>query len=88
MPRSHEAADAFRAAAGHGPGSRCPQAAVAYRVLTAGAWDTVLLGPRDAGELRELLDGARNTPAVVSAGWQRDLAPELLDPSRWGSVRS
>ncbi len=82
----HEAADAFRAAAG-ATWESLPQAAVAYASSRPGV-GYVLLGPRDAGELRELLDGARNTPAVVSAGWQRDLAPELLDPSRWGSVRS
>jgi aryl-alcohol dehydrogenase-like predicted oxidoreductase len=78
----HEAADAFRAAAG-ATWESLPGAAVAYAAARPGV-SCVLLGPRDEGELRELLAGARSAPAVMADGWQRELAPELVDPSRWG----
>jgi aryl-alcohol dehydrogenase-like predicted oxidoreductase len=81
-----EAADAFRAAAG-ATWESMPQAAVAYAAGRPGV-ACVLLGPRDEVELRELLAGARQAPAVLAEGWQRELAPDLLDPSLWGSVRS
>jgi aryl-alcohol dehydrogenase-like predicted oxidoreductase len=81
-----EAADAFRAAAG-ATWESLPGAAVAYAAGRPGV-ACVLLGPRDEAELRELLAGARGAPAVIGDGWQRELAPELLDPSLWGSVRS
>jgi aryl-alcohol dehydrogenase-like predicted oxidoreductase len=77
-----EAADAFRAAAG-ATWQTLPQAAVAYAAGRPGV-ACVLLGPRDEHELRELLAGTRD--AVFDDGWQRELAPELLDPSLWGSV--
>lgn len=77
-----EAADAFRAAAG-ATWETLPQAAVGYATGRPGV-ACVLLGPRDERELRELLAGTRN--ATLADGWQRELAPELLDPSLWGSV--
>jgi hypothetical protein len=47
--------------------------------------DCTLLGPRDARELRELLDGVerfreRTAELDFQAG---NLPPDLLDPSRW-----
>jgi aryl-alcohol dehydrogenase-like predicted oxidoreductase len=79
----HEAADAFRAAAGV-PWEALPAAAVAYAVGRPGV-ARVLLGPRDEAELGELLAGARNAPTAAGNGWHRELQPELLDPSLWPS---
>jgi aryl-alcohol dehydrogenase-like predicted oxidoreductase len=77
----HEAADAFRAAAG-ATWESLPGAAVAFAAERPGV-ACVLLGPRDEGELHALLAGARSSPAVTGDAWQRELAPELLDPSFW-----
>jgi len=43
---------------------------------------SVLLGPRDAAELRQLLAGGPLPPA----GWRADLPDALLDPSRWPTL--
>jgi aryl-alcohol dehydrogenase-like predicted oxidoreductase len=77
-----EAADAFRRAAG-ARWDELAGAAVAYCLAQPGI-DAVLLGPRNAAELRELLDGATRFAGVrLVDGWQRDLPANLLDPSRW-----
>ena len=78
------AADAFRRAAGVS-WERLPGAAVAFAAARPGI-ASVTLGPRDAGELRELLDGAAATAGAVAAAgaaWQAELPGALLDPSRW-----
>jgi aryl-alcohol dehydrogenase-like predicted oxidoreductase len=43
---------------------------------------SVLLGPRDAAELRQLLAGGPLPPR----DWRADLPDELLDPSRWPTL--
>jgi aryl-alcohol dehydrogenase-like predicted oxidoreductase len=83
----HEAADAFRAAAG-ASWAELPGAAVAY-CLAEPRIAATLLGPRDAVELRELLDGAgRFAGRALADGWQRELPAELLDPSRWPALEA
>jgi aryl-alcohol dehydrogenase-like predicted oxidoreductase len=80
------AADAFRAAAGTS-WSELPGAAVAFVLANPGI-SRVLLGPRDEHELAALLDGASRFIEVVgelTGGWDAELTPELLDPSRWPS---
>jgi aryl-alcohol dehydrogenase-like predicted oxidoreductase len=82
-----EAADAFRAAAG-ARWDDLPGAAVAYCLAEPGI-AAVLLGPRDTQELRELLDGVGRFAGLrLPDGWQRELAPELLDPSRWPALEA
>jgi aryl-alcohol dehydrogenase-like predicted oxidoreductase len=82
-----EAADAFRAATG-AAWDELPGAAVAYCLSQPGI-ATTLIGPRDARELRELLDGAARFAGVeFGHGWERELPAELLDPSRWPALEA
>jgi aryl-alcohol dehydrogenase-like predicted oxidoreductase len=82
-----EAADAFRAAAG-ARWDDLPGAAIAYCLAQPGIAVT-LLGPREAGELRELLAGAARFAGLkLGDGWQRDLPADLLDPSRWPTLEA
>lgn len=77
------AADAFRIAAGVS-WDELPGAAVAFAAARPGI-TSVLLGPRDATELGELLAGAQvaRTGAHVDASVVPELPGNLLDPSRW-----
>jgi aryl-alcohol dehydrogenase-like predicted oxidoreductase len=78
-----EAADRFREAAG-ASWEELPGAATAWAAQRPGIYCT-LLGPRDARELRELLDGVeRFRERTAGLDFRADeLTPELLDPSRW-----
>lgn len=55
--------------------------AVAFAAAQPGI-ASVLLGPRDAAELQQLLAGGPLPPA----GWRADLPERLLDPSRWPTL--
>ena len=44
--------------------------------------------PARRGRAARACSPGRGASTVVGEGWQRELAPELLDPSLWGSVRS
>jgi aryl-alcohol dehydrogenase-like predicted oxidoreductase len=79
----YAAADAFRAAAGV-DWDGLPGAAVAFAASRPGI-ASVLLGPRDAAELADLLDGAARATAAraVDVDELVELPPALLDPSRW-----
>jgi aryl-alcohol dehydrogenase-like predicted oxidoreductase len=78
----HDAADAFRRAAGVA-WDALPGAAVAYALARPGV-GCVLLGPRDGAELAELLAAAEGDPtAPAGTAWHRDVPDDLLDPSRW-----
>jgi len=83
-----DAADAFRVAVG-ARWDELPSAAVAYCLAQPGIATTVL-GPRDAGELRELLTGVTRFAAAAAraAGWERELPDALLDPSRWPALET
>ena len=83
----HEAADAFRAAAG-ATWESLPGAAVAYAAVTARGGVRPARPARRGRTARVARRGARVLPPSSCEGWQRELAPELLDPSLWGSVRS
>ncbi len=77
-------ADAFRRAIGV-TWEQLPGAAVAF-VLTRPGISCTLLGPRDAHELRSLLDDSQRLLAAargLEGRWDAGLSPELLDPSRW-----
>ncbi|MFL5883902.1 MAG: aldo/keto reductase [Thermoleophilaceae bacterium] len=78
-----EAANRFREAAG-ATWEELPGAATAWAAQRPGV-DCTLLGPRDACELRELLDGAeRFRERTAGLDFRADeLPPDLLDPSRW-----
>jgi len=79
-----EAADAFRVAIGAG-WEELPGAAVAWAATRPGITSTII-GPRDAGELADLLAGAEaflTTARDIGIDWWRELAPELLDPRSW-----
>lgn len=78
------AADEFRRAIG-ASWEELPGAAVAF-VLSRPGIGSVLLGPRDSHELRQLLDGAESFASAargLDGDWDAGLEPELLDPSRW-----
>lgn len=78
------AAEAFRRAVG-ASWEELPGAAVAWAARRPGI-DAVVLGPRDAEELTELLAGARRAEAAVAAagdGWFTPLDDALLDPRGW-----
>jgi aryl-alcohol dehydrogenase-like predicted oxidoreductase len=82
-----EAADAFRAAA-RARWDELPGAAVAYCLAQPGI-EVTLLGPRDPRELHDLLTGATRFAGLRPPdGWQREVAPELLDPSRWPALEA
>jgi aryl-alcohol dehydrogenase-like predicted oxidoreductase len=55
--------------------------AVAFAAAQPGI-ASVLLGPRDAAELGQLLAGGPLPPP----GWRADLDAALLDPSRWPTL--
>ncbi|MEY2515599.1 MAG: hypothetical protein QOJ89_2957 [bacterium] len=81
------AADAFRTAAG-ASWDELPGAAVAF-LAHRPALDCVLLGPRDAVELDELLDGAARfaqATAALDDDWSAGVPRELLDPRRWPAL--
>jgi len=78
------AANSFREAIG-AEWAQLAGAAVAWAVTRPDV-ATVLLGPRDESELDELLAGATRfmRPALsLDDSWQRELSPDLLDPSCW-----
>ena len=79
-----DSADAFRSAIG-ATWEQLPGAAVAFAVTRPGISRT-LLGPRDADELRSLLDGSTQfleSASELQGDWDAALPPELLDPSLW-----
>jgi aryl-alcohol dehydrogenase-like predicted oxidoreductase len=79
-----DAADRFRCAIG-ASWEQLPGAAVAFALTRPGISST-LLGPRDASELQELLEGSAQFlgPARELHGdWDGGLSTDLLDPSRW-----
>ncbi len=74
------AADELRRAAGVEWAALAPVAA-AFAAAQPGI-ASVLLGPRDAAELRAVLAGG----ALPPPGWSADVPPALLDPSRWPTL--
>ncbi len=74
------AADDLRRAAGVG-WAELAGVAVAFAAAQPGI-ASVLLGPRDAAELEQLLAGGPLPPP----GWRADLPEALLDPSRWPTL--
>jgi aryl-alcohol dehydrogenase-like predicted oxidoreductase len=80
-----DAADAFRRAAA-ASWAELPGAAIAW-ALGRPSIACVLLGPRDAAELDQLLDGAAAFAGAVPDGdWGAVLDDDLLDPSRWPAL--
>jgi aryl-alcohol dehydrogenase-like predicted oxidoreductase len=83
------AADGFRRAAGAG-WSELPGAATAFMLARPGI-ASVLLGPRDAAELDELLDGAERFATAtrsLDGSWGAGLPAELLDPRAWPALEA
>jgi aryl-alcohol dehydrogenase-like predicted oxidoreductase len=74
------AADALRRAAGV-EWDELAGVAVAFAAAQPGI-ASVLLGPRDAAELGQLLAGGPLPPP----GWHGNLDAALLDPSRWPTL--
>lgn len=80
-------ADRFRVAIG-ASWEQLPGAAVAF-ALTRPGISTSLLGPRDSDELDRLLSDAElflDAARGLRGDWDRELTPQLLDPSRWAEL--